>query len=355
MASVNEKLFDESVAHTIDLLGYSNAVVRKMIRLLNATDADLMMQLMSKLDTLPASSFTIERLDQLLASVRYLNSQAYDTVSKELESALQELAAYEVDYQQKLLTVTIPVPVASVSADAVYAAAIARPFQGRLLKEWMQGLEQNKSAIIRDAVRIGYIESQTTSEIVKRIRGTRALNYEDGLLKITRTNTESVVLTALAHTSNYAQQAFYSANSEVIKGLRYTATLDTRTTLFCSSHDGTVYALGKPHPAIPHHWRCRSRYIAVTKSFKDLGLNIKEFSQSTRASMDGQVPESLTYEAWLKKQSIDRQNDVLGVTKATLFRKGDLPLDRFISKQGHEYTIAELKARDAEAFKRAGL
>jgi hypothetical protein len=355
MASVNEKLFDESVAHSIDLLGYSNAVVRKMIRLLNATDADLMAQLTQKLDTLPASSFTVERLELLLASVRALNSQAYDTVSTELTKELKELTAYETQYQQKLLSVTVPIPIASVNAEAVYSAAMARPFQGRLLREWMQGLEQGKAAVIRDAVRIGYIESQTTSEIVKRIRGTKALNYSDGLLNITRTNAESVVLTALAHTSNYAQQALYSANADVMKGVRYTATLDTRTTLFCSSHDGTMYPLVGAKPSIPHHIRCRSRYIAVTKSFRELGLNIDEFAPSTRASMDGQVPATTTYQEWLKKQSAERQNDVLGVTKAALFRKGDLPLDRFISKQGHEYTIAELKLKDAEAFKRAGL
>ena len=355
MPSANEKLFDESIAHQIDLLGYSNNVVKRMIRLLNATDADLMAQLTQKLDTLPTSSFTVERLELLLTSVRALNSQAYDTVSSELNSELKSLVSYESDYQQKLLTLTVPVPIATVTPEAVYAAAMARPFQGRLLKEWMQGLEQGKAAVIRDAVRIGYIESQATSDIVKRIRGTRALNYEDGLLKITRTNAESVVLTALAHTSNFTQQAMYKANPDVVKGVRYTATLDARTTLFCSSHDGTVYGLDKPRPAIPAHWRCRSRYVAVTKSFKELGLNIKDFSASTRASIDGQVPESLTYDAWLRKQSVARQNDVLGVTKAALFRKGELPLTRFISKQGHEYTLDELRRRDAEAFKKVGI
>jgi hypothetical protein len=147
----------------------------------------------------------------------------------------------------------------------------------------------------------------------------------------------------------------FKANADVVKGVRYTATLDTRTTLFCSSHDGTVYGLDKPRPAIPAHWRCRSRYVAVTKSFRELGLDINEFSSSTRASIDGQVPASLNYEAWLRKQSVERQNDVLGVKKAVLFRNGELPLSRFISKQGHEYSLNELRLRDAESFKLAGL
>jgi hypothetical protein len=95
--------------------------------------------------------------------------------------------------------------------------------------------------------------------------------------------------------------------------------------------------------------------VAVTKSFRELGLDINEFSSSTRASIDGQVPASLNYEAWLRKQSVERQNDVLGVKKAVLFRNGELPLSRFISKQGHEYSLNELRLRDAESFKLAGL
>jgi hypothetical protein len=71
--------------------------------------------------------------------------------------------------------------------------------------------------------------------------------------------------------------------------------------------------------------------------------------------MDGQVPDSLTYSDWLRKQSIARQDDILGVTKAKLFRDGGLDLPKFISKQGHEYTLDELRARDASAFKDAGL
>jgi SPP1 gp7 family putative phage head morphogenesis protein len=354
--SANDKLFDESVAHQIDLLGYSNNVVKRMIKLLNRVDSDLMTQLTQSIDGLPPTSFTVERLELMLGAVRALNSQAYAELEAELNNELRELVTYEADYQQKLLSVTVPIQPVILAPEVVYSAALARPFQGRLLKEWIKGLEDNKAALIRDAVRVGYIEGQTTSEIIKRIRGTRALKYEDGLLKITRTNAESVVLTAVAHTSDFTQQTFYKANTDIIKGVRYTATLDLRTTTLCASRDGIVFGLDENKPAIPAHWRCRSRYVAVTKSFKELGIDLPELNiRTTRASLDGQVPATTTYEAWLRKQSVERQNDVLGVAKAALFRKGDLPLTRFVSKQGHEYTLDELRIRDAEAFKKAGL
>src|SRR6185437_7047142 len=78
--------------------------------------------------------------------------------------------------------VRIRFPVAGVSADQVYAAALARPFQGRLLRDWAANLEQSRMGLIRNTIRAGYVEGQTTSEIIQRIRGTRALRYQDGIL-----------------------------------------------------------------------------------------------------------------------------------------------------------------------------
>lgn len=357
MPTANEILFDESIAHQIDLQGYSNGVVRKMLALLNRVDADLMQQITVALEKLPPSQFNIERLEALLTSVRALNSKAYADVSAELQTEIKDLIEYEAGYQQQLLTSVLPSQVAvnAVNVNQVYAAAMARPFQGRLLKEWLSGIEARRASSIRDAIRIGYVESQTTSEIVRRIKGTKALNYADGLLNTSRRNVESIVLTAVNHTANYANEALIEANSDVIKGYRYSATLDLRTTEICASRDGNVYKLGEAKPAIPAHIRCRSRYVGVMKSWRELGLNIDEIDGLTRASLDGQVPKETTYNDWLKRQSISRQNEVLGTTKAKLFRDGGLSLDKFVSKQGHVYTLDELRKRDSSAFEKVGL
>jgi hypothetical protein len=80
-----------------------------------------------------------------------------------------------------------------------------------------------------------------------------------------------------------------------------------------------------------------------------MGLDI-DIPASTRASMDGQVPSKITYQEWLKKQSVERQNEVLGVTKAKLFREGGLPIDKFVSPKGHVYTLDQLKERNAKQF-----
>jgi len=84
--------------------------------------------------------------------------------------------------------------------------------------------------------------------------------------------------------------------------------------------------------------------VPVLKSFRELGLDIDEIPEGTRASMDGQVPESLSYSKWLKGQDEKIQNDVLGINRANMFRAGKA-LDGFID-QGRLVTLEGLRDLD---------
>lgn len=355
MATANEKLQIAAIDHSFDGIRYQNQVVYKVIALLNRTDKDLFIQLTAALQQLPVSQFTVERLDSLLASVRQINAVAYQKIRHELSAELAELVAYEQGYQHQLFQNTLPVTfeVAAVPVAQVVSSAMARPFQGRLLSEWMAGLEAEKSAKIRDAIRIGYVEGQTIPEMVTRLRGTKAKQYQDGILEITRRNAETIVRTAVSHTANHTRQKFYEANDDLVKGVKWVATLDSRTTPICQSRDGKVYPVDSgPRP--PAHHNCRSSTTPVLKSWKELGIDLKEFPEGTRASMDGQVPANMTYNEWLNGKDAKFQDSVLGPTRGKLFREG-MPVDRFVNKAGDRLTLDELRKRDAEYFMKAGL
>jgi SPP1 gp7 family putative phage head morphogenesis protein len=348
--AVNDKILDAEVSHQIGLIRYGNGIVNKIIALLKRTDADLYAQLIKSLERLPESA-SIERIDEQLKAVRRINEKAYNSVSKELDVSLSELTAYELNYQGNLFDKAVPLALEfnSPAPRQIYAAAMARPFQGRLLSEWVKGLDADASAKVRDAVRIGFVEGQTVQQITKRIRGSRALNYEDGILAINKRNAEAVVRTAVAHTANYARESFYDENQDLIKGYRYTATLDGRTTELCASRDGKIYRLDQAKPALPAHFNCRSTYTVIVKSWQELGFDAEEVPASTRASMDGQVPESVTYQEWLKKKPASFQDEVLGKAKGKLFRNG-LTLDRFVNERGKVYNLKELETLDAKVF-----
>lgn len=355
MASVNESLQTAAIDHSHDLIRYQNQVVYKVIALLNRTDKDLFEKLESALLRLPPGAFTVDRLESLLSSVREINAAAYQKIRFELQAELADLVGYELGYQQQLFQNQLPVTlqVATVPVAQVVSATVSRPFQGRLLSEWMAGLEADKAAKIRDAVRIGYVEGQPIADIVRRIKGTKARQYQDGIIEITRRNAETVVRTAISHTANHTRQKFAEANSDLVKGVKWVSTLDARTSEICQARDGEVFPVNSgPRP--PAHPNCRSTTTYVLKSFKELGVDLPEFSESTRASMDGQVPAKMTYNEWLKGKPAEFQNEVLGPSRAKLFRAG-MPVDRFVNRAGDKLTLDDLRKRDAEYFRKAGL
>ena len=67
------------------------------------------------------------------------------------------------------------------------------------------------------------------------------------------------------------------------------------------------------------------------------------------------MPGRTTYPDWLRKQPRGVVEDVLGETRAKLFLDGKLELNGFVDHRGGTLTLAELRAREAAAFKRAGV
>ncbi|MDZ4190387.1 MAG: phage minor head protein [Pseudomonas sp.] len=361
MLTANDRLADFAVSHAIDLSRYSNGAVRRMMALLNRTDADLFARLTEALERLPTESFTVQRLDMQLVEVQRLNAEAYRAAGEELDSELLGLVGYEASFQHRSIQAVLPAQVAealtlnSVAPNQVYAAAMARPFQGRLLREALKDIEAARAARIRDTIRMGFVEGETISQMVRRLRGTRANGYADGLLEIDRRGAEALVRTAISHTSDFARQAVYEANSDLIEEWEFLATLDGRTTITCASLSGKTFKIGEgPRP--PRHWGCRSTSVPVLKSaWAALGVPKSELEAGTQASMDGQVAAELNYSEWLRKKPAEFQDDVLGVERGKLFRAGKISVDRFTDNKGKVYTLDELRRRDAALFEAAAL
>ena len=347
---VNDDLLDALTRHQIGLQRLSNATARKVIAQLNRSDARIVERLLQE----DISAISRARQEKLLRDIRKVVESAYKDATGALQVDLDALADYEVEYQGDLFKKFLPVQLETVAPASaqVLAAVNSRPFQGKLLKEVYSELPSASFRKVRNAIRAGIVEGRTTAQIVQEIRGTRAFKYKDGILEQNRRATEAGVRTAINHTANVARETTYERNSDLIKGVRFNATLDGRTTLVCASNDGKVFETGKgPRP--PLHFNCRSSTSPVLKSWEELGFDIDELPAGTRASMDGQVSANLNYSDWLRKQDADFQDEVLGKGKGKLFRKGGLSVDKFVNRAGREYTLDELKRRESAAWAKA--
>lgn len=364
--AVNDWLQAEVIRHELELRKHANGVVAKIIAVLNRSDSRLFGELQAALESMDADSFSVERLEALLTSVRSLNAAAYANMERELDDVLREFVGYEAAYQRQMLITAAPVvSVAGVSTDMVYAAAMRRPFQGVLLRSVWPDLSDSRMKLIRRTIAQGFVESRTTAQIVRDLRGTKVQGYADGLVNRSRREVEAVVRTALGHYAGVTQDSVMEANSDLVKAVKWVSTLDARTSEQCRLRDGLLYE-PVSHKPIGHkvpwgagpgrlHWNCRSTQTPITKSWRELGVDMDEVPAGTRASMDGQVPAETTYLEWLGKRPAGVQDEVLGPTRAKLYRDGKLPMDRMYGDKGQWLSIDQLRARDAAAFKRAGM
>ncbi|EFC9604142.1 hypothetical protein P3P34_004203, partial [Escherichia coli] len=243
MQTVNERLRDESIAHAVWISRYSTGVAARMVKILNDSDAELTARLLIALDSLDPGNFTVKRLESLLASVRKVNRTAINSMFTSLSGELNELAIYEAGYQLSLFDSMLPDfvadvhPLVGISPDALYAAAMARPFQGRLLSEWASDLEADRLRRITNTVRQGFLLGDTNEQIARKIRGHVSKGFQDGALQMSRANAASIAKTAVGHLAATARESFASANNDLIKGKQWLSTLDNRTTPQCRIRD----------------------------------------------------------------------------------------------------------------------
>jgi SPP1 gp7 family putative phage head morphogenesis protein len=112
------------------------------------------------------------------------------------------------------------------------------------------------------------------------------------------------------------------------------AVLDSRTTAICRALSGRVFRYDDPRRKVPpQHIGCRSTVRSLLKGIEE--------------PMDDQrTPRTLkNYETWLRGQPIPSQNDILGPSRASLWRSGSMSLADAIDADNRVLTLKQLRAR----------
>lgn len=308
------------------------------------------------------TGFNRARLDKLLKEVDTLLANILGGFTDQLQLDLMDIAQSQASFEATLLTNTLPVGIsldAAVPAlQTLKTAAFKNPLSikgnggGKLLEPFIKDWSAAEVEKISGAIRQGWFEGQTNAEIVRQIRGTKALAYSDGILATTDRNAGTVVRTAVQHVASQARNETAKANDDFVTGIQLIATLDSKTTPYCRSIDHQVYPVDSgPRP--PFHPNCRTSFILLTK-FSAM------FSKgATRASVNGQVPASLTYYEWLKTQPTSFVELAIGPNRAKLLMDGGLDADKFaalqLGKNFKPITLDRMRELEPEMFKRAGL
>lgn len=356
--NVNDQIQDRTIRHMIFLERFKNSEVIKIRELLNS---DILPSIRDKIEKrldkilergTDLGPVTTKRLKELEKEIAKLSKELSLTVKAGLVNGFVDLTRSELDWQVDVIKQELGFDLDLVVPNPRSVAALIKTtsFAGSTLDQWFDTLDRATQRGIMTAVNRGIVEGETVPQIMRRIRGSKDLKYTDGVFETTRRQAETITRSAVNYATNQARIELFKENEDIIEGLQWTATLDSRTSLICAGLDGKVFDIDKgPRP--PAHPNCRSTMTVVLKDYKKLGL--KNLTKGQRASINGQVPASTTYGEWLKKQPLSVQYEVLGKTRTKLFNEGKLDISKFTSSDLSPLNLDQLMLLEKNAFKRA--
>lgn len=322
-------LFDTVIRHQVFLQRYRGSIRNSFEDILNDAEADIARIIRDRMPS-GASPENLVSVNSIISDAQSRRRDSWARVRQKVRDELRSLSSSEVEFLKKTFGT---LGLSTRGPSSVWRTVSQLPFEGRTLSEWLRHIERDDLNRIAQAVKVGLVQGDSPTSTASRVVGTRRRSGRDGSTHITRRRMDGLLRTAIAHVSTQTQTLFLQENPSLADRERYTAILDSRTTPICRSLSGNIYPVGEgPHP--PQHFGCRSRRVPF---------------------LSNRPPDEPSYQEWLARQSTMFQNETLGLTKARLFRRGGLTLDKFVNRKGDELTLAQLAQREEAAFRAAGL
>lgn len=335
--SINDAVAARAIRHALFLEGLKTREVNQILNLLSEdVIPDLLDQIESRLRRIGERGFdlgpvTTRRLQDLTSSLDTVVREGNAQIRSRLTDDLHEIAQAEAEFQAGVLSTIADIEVDLPSVSLLRSVVTARPFQGSLLSKHFQTLTAAQQGTLQREIRIGIGEGQSIPQIMRRIRGTRAARFTDGVLNVGARQAEAIVRTAVNHTSTHAREAVFEANSDQLRGVQWVSTLDSRLCAECMALDGQIFPVGTGRRPPAHH-NCRCTTTPVLKGEK--------------------AARTQTAEQWLRGQPRSVQEMVLdGKAKAEFFSTGKLNGQQFVNRaSGKPLSLAQIKINEADVL-----
>jgi len=360
MAETSAVLTDDAIRRQVLLEGVKEDIHKKFLPFLRRIDRGVRDRLLDEGDAIE----TRKRLNALLSDVTRLQREIYEDYTNQLLLDLDDVAITQSVLEVGALDNTVDdFEAVKPSAEQLLIAYKNNPLsiegkgQGLTLKPFLKDFTETQITLVNGMISQGFAQGQTISQITRNIRGLRGNRFADGELARINRNDRAMVRTAVQNAGEQARQRTWDSNKDLIRGVEWVSTLDSRTTTQCRSLDGREFPVDKgPRP--PIHYGCRSTITPVLSERFDF---LDKGGKRPANGEDGptQVNQDTTYYSWLKRQPASFQDDVLGPTRGKLLRNGGLTSEEFaalnLNTNFRPRTIEEMRREAPEAFADANL
>lgn len=324
-ASINAELQDAAIRHQIYIGRLGGGVAARMLNFLARADQRIVERLLTAPDRV-----TTSRLNDLLIQIREIQRQLQKQIDGQLAGELADIAEFEINHlNRQFAKIESSVDFSPIDAIAVRAVVMSQPFSGTHLRwattgEHVDELFRRRIKLVESEIKMAYVQGDSISQMVRRIRGTSSLGYSDGVLPMSYRAAESIARTATTHIAARAREAYYK-EQDAIKKVRWLSILDNRTCIVCMSRDGMEYVPGEKAQRPPAHANCRCTISPVLDQ-----------------RIAGPLPDLPTYGQWLRTQPRAFVEEVLGQRRAALYLSGKLELSRFVDRKGQILNLEQL-------------
>ena len=340
---LNRLLFDSTVELHLDMERVAIESRATIIKLLQNLEKELIAKVANGV-----TDWSKARIAKQLSEADAVIRQYYDDAAGIARDTTTSVAQVSASATATSLSAAVGGQVAiGVLPTASYLETLAGNtiIQGAVQADWWERQAGDTAFKFQSAVRQGLVGAETTPQIVRRVRD---------VMDLSKRNAETLVHTSVQSVANTSRMKVFEDNSDVISEFEYSSSLDRKTCPTCGILDGRRWVNGTNKPVNhsmafkqpPIHFRCRCSCIPVLRTWAELGINMDELPDGTRASMEGQVSDK-TFEDWLKRKTesdptfADR---TLGKGRAELWRNSKITMDQMISG-GKPLSLAELKAK----------
>ena len=311
----------------------------------------------------PTSQFTKERLESLADEMQSLTAATQAQITKEITQVSVDAGTASYTKHNDILSFGGRVPhfnPVTLSAVQLRSMITKTPIGGHLLNEWVtKTFDASLQDTIKTEVMAGMMQGESYKSLVKR--------FDDVAFPKLERNTETLVRSYIQSVNVQASKDVANANKDLVKGWKWNSVCENRTCVICMSLDSKdiVYPLDGG-PEIPIHPRGRCFPEMVTKTFRELGMDIDEIRTAYRPytirgnidAVTGKITAGKVgtgggkiissgrflgkYDDFFKAQSKAVQVQMLGPGRYELWEKG-LPLSNLTDKNGRLRLLKELQ------------
>jgi len=285
--NIGDVIQDEVVGHSVDLQRVAASIRSRTLRTLKRVENDLVAAL-ARIDPTAGGPKTKQRrLQALLEQTQETIRTGYKKISASMLDDLKDLVGVETEFALMSINNSVKVELASTALAPAQIRTLAGEalIEGAPNAEWWVRMSADLQARFTDQVRRGIVAGEGLGQLTQRIRGTKARGFKDGVMNAPTASAEKLIRTSVQTVANEARFETYRMNDDVIKGVQWVATLDSRTTIICMALNGKVWDLDKKPvghnqkwPGPTAHWNCFTEDVEISSPARIHALYRRKYS-----------------------------------------------------------------------------